>query len=101
MNLPKEFCSFPTQPIAPMETLQEVASLKRGPIMMFDRKHQKNNIFVLFHPHFPRVNKLSVWPLEAGNGLAVVKDVTHLIQREPFLQVVFHRVIGPQIFTVN
>lgn len=69
--------------------------------MIFDRKHQKNNIFVLFHPHFPRVNKLSIWPLEAGNALAVVKDVTYLIQREPFLQVVFHRVIGPQIFTLN
>ena len=79
MNLPKEVCSFPTQPLAPLETLQEAASLKRGPIMMFNRKHHKNNIFVLFHPHFPRMNKLSIRPLEAGNALAVVKDVTHFI----------------------
>lgn len=69
--------------------------------MMFARKHQKNNISVLLNPHFPRVSKLYIWPLESGNALGAEKDVIHFIQREPFLQVVFHSVIGPQISTLN
>lgn len=79
MKLPKEVCSFTTQPPTPLETLWEGASLKRGPVMIFDRKRRKNNILMLFHPHFPGVKKLSIWALVAGNALAMVKVVTHFI----------------------
>lgn len=50
----------------------------------------------LYHP----LLFLYIWPLEAGNALAAEKDVIHFIQREPFLQVGFSSIIGPQISTL-
>lgn len=66
MTLPEEVCSFATQPLAPLETVQEVTSLKRGLMAVFDRKHRKNNMSVLFPSHFPKGTNFpfDYWKLE-------------------------------------
>lgn len=93
--------SSPAQPLFSCRKSPGDKCLKRRPSMAFERKHQKNNILLMFHPHLPRVSKFSIWPLEARKPLVTLKDVTRFIWRETFLLVSSHSVIEPQISTLN